>query len=299
MRKNTLKNLGSPSRRRAERSDDQGFLLNETAIWLVIIAIILGVGGYYGLGFITRTKSAAARQVLDNAVAVADQIYSQQINGRTTFFGCALNDAEDLTTPGAATKVATSSDNAAGTKVKAIEGAWAVAGEGIAFKWWPAIDLQDDTWHKALTDNPETVHFYINAKPIDWDEDGAGSQTAWSIPAGQMLRMATADSDGNTYCAIYIRQVITDTAENAADGFDYVGVGYQSYKAATPGKRSATNKYQSKYADCGMEAQVLKTDYSGDFIAWTTAKEPALEAGTANAELPGTDNTRSTLGDPE
>ena len=311
-----LRNISSPLRRRSQKAeDDRGFLLNETAIWLVVIAIILGVGGYFGIGFITRTKSAAARQVLDNAVSVADSIYAQQIDGETTFFGGALDDGKALDQ---AKAVLSTSD-----EVESIISAWTVAGEGTEFVWWPAADDSDNnSWHKTITDNPEIIYIYINSATLNWPRGAvaascsagghttqsacasagetwtpAVSGTTWTIPAGQMLRMATADSDGNTYCAVYVRQMITDSPDNASQAFAHIGLGYQSKKAATPAPiATGTNRYQDQYADCGMEAHLYNVTSPGT-VAWGNGLISSVE----NAELPGDTQRgiRATLGDPE
>ena len=282
-----LSNLPSPSRRKADRADnDRGMLLNEVAIWLLVVGIILGIGGYFGLPLIFRTKAAAERQQFDVAVSVADSIYSQQIDGTTSFFGPALTNGEALT----AAKTVTSTD----ANVVAIIKAWNLAGEGLEFVWWPAAALASGTWHGTLTDEANTgkMHIYVNHAKITWDQPGTTATTDdWSIPAGQMLLMATGDSDGNTYCASYVRQVVTPIGKEI-EGYNHIGIGYQSKKAATPAKLAAGNEYQSKYADCGMEFLNIKSDGSAREI------KTALPKGNSNAELPEL-NTRSTLGDPE
>lgn len=297
-------NFGSPLRRRQERKtpDDTGFLLNETAIWLVVIAIILGLGGYFGLRFISQTQSAAARQVLDRAVAVADSVYSQQYNGKVSFLADAGIDTSKIN----GTSTTQTTYNTEGAKVIA---EWNAAGEGLEFKWWPAQTTTTPTgtgtgktWHQTLLDDEsDAVWLYVNMEPVTGNVDGiTGDET---IPAGQMIRMASADDDDNTYCVIYIRQVLPGDPDQPVAAQKLIGTGYQSVRKATPTGKQPTDNDNTDYADCGMEGQFNKTK-TGTVMALGAGTSAdkfdtfALAGSDTTAELPGIATTSSRLSDP-
>lgn len=294
----SFKNFNSPLRRRARKNhpDDKGFLLNETAIWLVVIGIILGLGGYFGLRFISQTQSAAARQGLDRAVAVADSVYSQQIDGRVSFLG----GAAVVTTP---TMKDQAWHKAQGDKVAA---EWNIAGEGLKFVWWAGVDPDtangtNGTWHDELlaVSDPDVVWLYVNLEDVTGEFDGDSNKKE-TIPAGQLLRLATADEDDNTYCVVYIRQIRAGNPNNTAAIQKHIGTGYQSIRKASPAAKSSGDDDNKLYADCGMEGQF---DASSNPAGVLKAADPFdtkdIPGDGSSAELPGvTQTTSARLSDP-
>ena len=259
-------------------------MLNETAIWLVVIGLILGLGGYFGIRFITQTKSAAARQVLDRAVAVADAVYAQQFDGTQSFFGGA-----------APTGWIDATESAA------LVTEWKGAGEGLDFHWWTTLpsghSSTKQTFHDELiagTADGNTVFLYTNGYTLEFTSGGKG----FTIPPGQLLRMGIADDSENTYCAVYVRQVIPNSPADAVAAAQLIGIGYQSIKATTPGDvGAAAQAPMTNYADCGMDTQMNPTTSAAVQLLEYDGTTAADELGAA-PDLPRS-KTDSRLSDPK
>lgn len=286
-------------------------MLADYNIWLILFGLlVVGFGAWAGIEYIGRTQSASAKQTMNRAVSIADAIYSQQHAGNLSFLG-----SQHAATPVAAT----------GAEGEDIVAAWEAAGEGQDFIWWPAATCASavtDGWRKVTgtcgtaqktahdellgTANDQLIFLYVNTVDLTWDPDGTGTahgcETAsgtavtcgpFTVPKGQMVRLATADDKGNTYCAVYVRQLLPDAPRNQAVTLDHIGIGYQSVASSTPTDAVAAGT--DSYADCGIQGQMHAT--SGH-IATTEMKADlaAVDAGD-DGEMPG-HGTSSRLDDP-